>query len=229
MKTDNVDLSIKRLATPIFVSLQPLILASESPRRIRLLRSLGVTVEVIPSGIEEGDDPKQEPSTLATCRAKEKAQAVSRLYPHSWVLSADTIVVLQDTIFGKPETAEQAIAMLQQLSGQRHHVLSGLCLMRLDPPFERVTAVRTEVRFKPITDAEIRAYVKTGEPRIRPAPMAFREEGHSWWNPFMGPTRMWSVCPSLKRWNGCWNSELSLLRGEPSHPSRHRYPADGGR
>jgi septum formation protein len=164
LKTGKVDLSIKRSATPIFVNLQPLILASESPRRVRLLRSLGVTIEVIPSGIEEGDDPKQEPGILATCRAKEKAQAVSSLYPHSWVLSADTIVVLQDTIFGKPETAEQAIAMLQKLSGQRHHVFSGLCLMRLAPPFERVAAVRTEVRFKPITDAEIRAYVKTGEP-----------------------------------------------------------------
>ncbi len=152
------------MAIPVFFSLQPLILASESPRRIRLLRSLGLTVEVIPSGIEEGDDPKQEPSTLVACRAKEKAQAVSRLHPRSWVLGADTIVVLQDTVFGKPETAEQAIAMLQQLSGQAHHVLSGLCLMRLDPPFERVTVVRTEVRFKPISDGEIRAYVRTGEP-----------------------------------------------------------------
>lgn len=160
----DVDPSRERSAAPIFSNLQRLVLASESPRRIELLRSLGLAFEVVPSGIEEGDDPEKEPSTLVARRAQEKAQAVSSLDPKSWVLSADTIVVLQDTIFGKPESTEAAVAMLQRLSGQAHHVFTGLCLMRADPPFMRVGTVRTEVRFRPLNDTEIRAYVKTGEP-----------------------------------------------------------------
>jgi septum formation protein len=160
----DVDSSRERSAAPIFCSLQRLVLASESPRRIELLRSLGLAFEVIPSGIEEGDDPEQDPSALVARRAQEKAQAVSALDPRSWVLSADTIVVLQEKIFGKPETTEEAVAMLQRLSGQGHHVFTALCLMRAAPPFMRVGTVKTEVRFKPLSDAEIRAYVKTGEP-----------------------------------------------------------------
>ena len=159
-----MDPSRERPAPPIFCSLQRLILASGSPRRIELLRSLGLTIEVMPSGIEEGDDPEKEPSTLVARRAQEKAQAVSSLDPKSWVLSADTIVVLQNTIFGKPESPEEAVAMLRRLSGRGHHVFTGLCLMRADPPFMRVETVGTEVHFKPLSDAEIRAYVKTGEP-----------------------------------------------------------------
>jgi len=160
----DVDPPRERSTPPIFCNLQRLVLASESPRRIELLRSLGLAFEVMPSGIEEGDDPEKEPSTLVARRAQEKAQAVSSLDPKSWVLSADTIVVLQDTIFGKPESIEEAVAILQRLGGEVHHVFTGLCLMRAAPRFMRVGTVRTEVRFKPLSDAEIRAYVKTGEP-----------------------------------------------------------------
>ena len=144
--------------------MQPLVLASESPRRIELLRSLGLTFEVIPSGVDEGDDPEKEPGSLVEHRAQEKALAVSLRYPQSWVLSADTIVVFEDTIFGKPVDAEQAIVMLQQLSGRRHQVFTGICLMRADLSFLNVRQVVTEVRFKRLSDAEIRAYVKTGKP-----------------------------------------------------------------
>jgi septum formation protein len=129
-----------------------------------LLRSLGLTFAVIPSDIEEGDDPEKEPAALVECRAQEKAQAVSHRFPQSWVLSADTIVVLRDKVLGKPASAEQALAMLQELSGQMHEVLSGLCLTRNDPPFMRIQRVRTEVRFKAFSTEEILAYVKTGEP-----------------------------------------------------------------
>jgi septum formation protein len=159
-----VDSSREHSAAPLFCNLQRLVLASESPRRIALLRSLGLAFEVMPSGIDEGDDPEKEPSALVVRRAQEKAEAVSALDPRSWVLSADTIVVLQEKIFGKPETTEEAVAMLQSLSGQGHQVFTGLCLMRADPPFMRVGTVKTDVRFKPLSDAEIRAYVKTGEP-----------------------------------------------------------------
>jgi septum formation protein len=148
----------------IFRTRQPLILASESPRRQHLLRSLGLTFEVVASGIEEEDAPEQEPITLVTGRAEEKARAVSNRCLHSWVLSADTVVALHNRVFGKPANVEQAFAMLRTLSGREHQVFSGVCLMRGDPPFMRVGAVRTGVRFKPLSDAEIMAYVRTGEP-----------------------------------------------------------------
>jgi septum formation protein len=161
----------------IFKNLEPLILASESPRRIRLLRSLGLAFEVIPSGIEERDDLKKEPGGLVECHAREKARTISRLYPKSWVLSADTIVVLDDRIFGKPLSADHALDMLQQLSGREHHVFSGLCLMRSDPKFLRVGCVRTKVRFKTLSPAEIRAYVETGEPLDKAGAYGIQELG----------------------------------------------------
>ncbi len=152
------------LPKPIFRNLQPLVLASESARRVQLLRSLGVDIEVIPSGIEEGNGAQQEPAFLVESLAREKAGTVARRCPQSWVLSADTVVVLQGTIFGKPGSPEEAITMLRRLSGREHQVFSGLCLMRVDPPCSRVISVRTDVYFKRLSDAEIHAYVQTGEP-----------------------------------------------------------------
>jgi septum formation protein len=164
MKAGEQDSSMGLVVRSVFRNLEPLVLASESPRRIQLLRSLGLTFNVIPSCIEEGDGPEREPRALVEHRAQEKATAISHRYPESWVLSADTIVVLRHTIFGKPANAEQAVFILQQLSGQEHLVFSGFCLMRGDPTFRRVGCVRTEVRFKQLSEAEIHAYVKTGEP-----------------------------------------------------------------
>lgn len=148
---------------PVFRNLQPLVLASESPRRMQLLRSLGLAFEVVPSGIDE-EDPASAPPVLAAGHALKKAQAVSSRFMDSWVLSADTVVVLQERIFGKPANAEEAFLMLRQLSGRRHRVYTGLCLMRGAPAFSRCEVVETEVRFKMLSDAEIRAYVNTGEP-----------------------------------------------------------------
>ena len=149
---------------PVFCNLQPLILASESPRRSQLLRSVGLALEVIPSGVEEWESPDKEPAALVKRRAYEKARAVSFLHPRSWVLSADTIVVHRDTILGKPTSAEEASAMLQRLNGQMHQVFSGVCLSRYEPAFIRIECFRTDVGFRMLSDAEIGAYVKTGEP-----------------------------------------------------------------
>jgi septum formation protein len=177
VKAGERDLAVESSVKSIFRNLQPLVLASESPRRIQLLRSLGLTFEVIPSGVEENDNLKKEPGNLAEYHAKEKAKAVSRRYPGAWVLSADTIVVLDDTIFGKPASTERAVDMLKQLSGQDHHVFSGLCLMRGDPTFMRVGCFRTKVRFKRLSDAEIHAYVETGEPLDKAGAYGIQEIG----------------------------------------------------
>lgn len=149
---------------PIFRTLQPLILASTSPRRRQLLQSLGLTFEVAPSGIDEDDEPDTEPGALVRWHAREKAEAVARRYPRSWVLSADTVVVYRRTLLGKPTDAVEASLMLEKLSGREHQVFSGLCLRRREPTFLRLESFKTDVKFRLLTTAEINAYVRTGEP-----------------------------------------------------------------
>lgn len=155
---------VERSAEPVFCTRQPLILASASPRRVQLLQSLGLALEVAPSGIEEEDDPDTEPGALVRWHAREKAEAVARQHPRSWVLSADTIVVYRRSVLGKPGSAQEAFAMLQKLSGREHQVYSGLCLKRREPAYLRLESFKTDVRFKALTVTEIKAYIQTGEP-----------------------------------------------------------------
>lgn len=147
----------------LFRMLQPLILASSSPRRRELLALMGLTFEVIPSGVEEnGGDA--EPPELVKKWSKDKATAVARLHPGAWILAADTIVVVEGEIFGKPANSVEAASMLQRLSGRMHEVISGICLTHQDLHYLRVDAIMTQVRFKELTAEEVRAYVNTGEP-----------------------------------------------------------------
>ncbi|MFP5213324.1 MAG: Maf family protein [Acidobacteriota bacterium] len=149
---------------PLFKMLEPLVLASGSPRRKEMLDAMGLSFEVITSGVDESGGVGEAPEALVRRWAGEKAAAVARLRPNCWVIGADTIVVLDGTIFGKPESPDEASSMLRQLAGRSHEVMSAVALARLDRGFTRVECVRTEVRFKPLSEKEIRAYVHTGEP-----------------------------------------------------------------
>ena len=148
----------------LYRNVQPFILASASPRREELLGAVGLAFEVIVSGIEETSHFGEAPEELAKRWAAEKVQAVSRVRPDDWVLGADTIVVLEGTVFGKPANPVEAASMLKQLSGKLHNVITGMSLVHHARRFSRSGAVRTEVGFKELSDAEIGAYVATGEP-----------------------------------------------------------------
>ncbi|MCK8602265.1 Maf family protein [Desulfoferrobacter suflitae] len=152
------------IAQSVFVTLEPIILASASPRRSELLASAGLVFEVVPSAVQETLREGESPQAAALRWAADKAETVGRRHPNEWVLAADTIVVLGEKILGKPQDGEQAARMLGLLSGCAHRVISGICLLHAERNFQRLEAVRTEVRFKELTGAEIAAYVQTGEP-----------------------------------------------------------------
>lgn len=164
---------------PLFVTLEPFILASASPRRRDLLSALGLVFEVVVSGAAEtplGGSPADRVGRWA----RAKAEAVARRYPERWVLAADTIVVLGQTIFGKPRHPDQARATLHQLGGRTHQVISGVCLTHRGRGHLQVKTVRTEVRFKQLAAAEIDAYVATGEPLDKAGSYGIQGLGAVW-------------------------------------------------
>ena len=138
-----------------------IILASESPRRKELLAELGVSFDVVPSGIDEKPWPNEAPASYALRNASDKARAVFGR-TGGVVLAADTIVVCDEHILEKPSDADHARRMLQMLSSRWHEVLTGVCI--LADGRETARAVCTRVQFKALTAAQIDAYVATGEP-----------------------------------------------------------------
>jgi septum formation protein len=141
-----------------------LILASASPRRRELLGLLGVPFEVVPSAYEE-PAPETHPDPEAHARelALAKAAEVARRHPGRWVLGADTVVWLGERLFAKPVDDADAARMLRALAGRTHRVTTGLALLR-EPGEVHLFHTTTEVAFRPLSEAEIAAYVATGEP-----------------------------------------------------------------
>lgn len=141
-----------------------MILASKSPRRQELLRLLGVPFKVVNSQIEE-ELPEQSPaSEQALYLARRKAHSVGPLYRPAIILAADTLVMLDDRLLGKPQDAAQAIAMLTALRGRWHRVCTGLALLDTATGQEQTAVVWSDVLMRCYSDAEITAYVATGDP-----------------------------------------------------------------
>lgn len=145
-------------------ALNAVVLASASPRRAELLTSLGLEVEVVPSGYAEPPDPNAVPEVLAARHAREKLDAVRPRFPDRLVVAADTVVDVDGASLGKPEDARDAARMLRLLSGRTHrvHTAYAVALPGVECPLERVST--TAVRFNDLTDDEIAAYVASGEP-----------------------------------------------------------------
>lgn len=140
------------------------ILASASPRRKFLLDMLGLSFRVQPSDVEEIVDPDLAPADLVQRLALQKTQAVAARYPEALTLGADTIVVLDGAVLGKPTDPEDAIAMLRMLSGREHTVYTGLALAHPATARTVMAYEATQVTFAYLTDREIQAYVATGSP-----------------------------------------------------------------
>lgn len=142
-----------------------IILGSESPRRRKLLSSLGVRFRVIPARVDETLENGERPQDHVTRLARMKAETVAGRFPDLWVLGADTIVVIGGRILGKPENREEARSMLEELSGNTHDVLTGYALIHARlAGLERVRWVRSRVYMRVLSADEIEGYVATGEP-----------------------------------------------------------------
>jgi septum formation protein len=142
----------------------PFILASRSPRRRHLLTLLGTEFEQVVSDVDESISDASVPREYAERLALEKAGAVARLRPDALVLGADTIVVHDEEILGKPVDEEDARRILRRLSGTTHAVYTGIALIHLAEDRQSVSAEATQVTFAELSDDEIDRYVATGSP-----------------------------------------------------------------
>ncbi len=140
------------------------ILASHSPRRKNLLKLLGFPFEVIPSGVEDSAARTRSPSEFVEKNSLVKATAVADKYREKWVLGADTVVVLESEMLGKPADEEEAIKMLLQLSGKTHMVFTGVSLVNRGKGYKQTLSNATKVAFQRFSREEALAYVGTGEP-----------------------------------------------------------------
>lgn len=139
-----------------------IILASASPRRAELLRQIGVTFSVQPAHVDETPQANESADHYVERLARDKALAIAATAPGATVLGSDTSVVFEGRILGKPTDRDEAMATLQQLSGQSHQVMTAVALARDSRCESRV--VTTEVRFRALSLDEIKAYVGSGEP-----------------------------------------------------------------
>jgi septum formation protein len=159
-----------------------IVLASASPRRQELLRNAGIAFTVQPADISETPLAGEPPRALAQRLAQEKAQAVFRQRPNDVVLGADTIVVVDGQILGKPRDADDAVRMLRLLSGCSHQVTTGVCLMGAasGASFEDVRSETTLVTVSELRDEDIYSYVATREPMDKAGAYAIQGVASRW-------------------------------------------------
>ena len=141
-----------------------LILASKSPRRKYLLEQAGLTFSIIPSDFDERTVTISEPDAYVKKLAEAKASDISEQHPASWIIGADTIVLIDNKILGKPGSNAEARSMLKQLSGKTHQVLTGYCICCKNKNTVYSETAKTDVHFKSLSNAEIDWYIQSGEP-----------------------------------------------------------------
>jgi septum formation protein len=145
-------------------SLPVVVLASASPRRRELLARLSWPFTIIPADVEELHHPGEAPLAYVVRLAQTKAAQIAQRLPDALVLGADTVVVLDNQILGKPENVAHARQMLTRLSGRQHTVITGLALLQQRRQLVSLDSVSTRVRFRPLSRQEIEHYIATEEP-----------------------------------------------------------------
>lgn len=155
-----------------------LILASASPRRAELLRNARIGFTVSEAEVPEVRRPQEWSEDFVRRIAGEKARAVFLKHPDKFVLGADTVVVVDGQVLGKPTDAQDATRMLRLLSGGTHLVTTGVCLLGRDT--EDTRAETTAVSFSPLSDTEIAEYVVTGEPMDKAGAYAIQGIASRW-------------------------------------------------
>ena len=139
-------------------------LASTSPRRVELLRSLGLEFSVMPVEVTESYSTEESPRLYVQRMARQKAMQGAEGLTEGLVIAADTVVVIDDTVLGKPQTSDDAARMLGLLQGRVHRVISGVALYCARTHRCLTDAEETEVKFASMTDEEVQWYISTGEP-----------------------------------------------------------------
>lgn len=155
----------------------PLILASASPRREELLRLLGLDFTVIPADVEEENHAGDDPVRHVLFLSGQKARKVAEKHRDFIVLGADTVVVIDRQILGKPQNRMAAVAMLKRLSGREHEVFTGFAVCFARAGFEYSEVVRSLVKFRPLTELEIDWYTGTEEPYDKAGAYAVQGKG----------------------------------------------------
>jgi septum formation protein len=140
------------------------VLASSSPRRRELLKSIGLEFDVVPSHVPEQRADGETPEEYVARLSREKARAIAEKHPDRWIIAADTTVVLGDQVLEKPVDDADAKRMLSAISGDTHVVFTGVTLRRIEPVYTDTHVTATEVRMLPMTPHDIDWYVATGEP-----------------------------------------------------------------
>jgi septum formation protein len=156
-----------------------LILASASPRRQQLLRELGIAFDVHPADIVEERKSGEEPLAYATRLAQEKAVKVARQFPQQIVLGADTIVVVDSEVLGKPADAGDAARMLRMLSARTHRVITAVSLVTGGRDADTRTCA-SDVCFRQLEEREIQEYIAGGEPMDKAGAYAIQGEAARW-------------------------------------------------
>jgi len=155
-----------------------LVLASSSPRRAEVLAEAGFTFDAVAANVDESRQPSEEAEAYVRRLAEAKAQAVAGgVAPPAIVIAADTVVVLDGEVLGKPASGEDAARILRGLSGRTHQVLTGLAVLRIPEGAARVELETTQVSFAPLTETEIEAYVASGEPLDKAGAYAIQGRG----------------------------------------------------
>lgn len=143
-----------------------IVLASASPRRRELLASVGIQFQIIPSHIDETQQPNEEPEAFVLRLSQEKATEVAQRSTVSgrWFIGSDTIVLCDGVILGKPESQQDSADMLRMLSGRSHQVISGYAILDRHNNQWRSRSITTDVTFRSLTEREIEGYIASGEP-----------------------------------------------------------------